>query len=102
MKNKWISVHDKLPGNGVDVIAYYKNVHGYSVQIIGHYMRRWTEESNCDECNDEYSEELDGYFLIEGWYERVNNWDDYDSITVHEGDVTHWMPLPMPPNEDEA
>ena len=49
-----------------------------------------------DECECEYSEEDDEYYLCEGWYEVIKNLDDYNSVPV-EDFVTHWMPLPYPP-----
>ena len=96
----WIRVEDQLPKHGINVIATYKNSVGRDRIIVGHYLERWKEESGCDvDVNDEYSEKLDGYFYKEGWYEQQDNWNDYASITVHEGEVTHWMPLPDPPKE---
>ena len=32
-----------------------------------------------------------------GWYECIDNWDDYTEVAIHEGEPTHWMPLPAPP-----
>jgi len=32
-----------------------------------------------------------------GWYECINNWDDYTEVAIHEGEPSHWMPLPAPP-----
>lgn len=55
---------------------------------------------NCfdDEISCEYDEETDEYYLKEGWYEVIRNWDEYGSAVI--GDfVTHWMPLPEPPKE---
>lgn len=94
---KWISVDDKMPAHGVNVLATYKNEYGKQRFIVGHYVERWKEESYCDDCNDEYSEELDNYYLCEGWYENQENWGDYSSIAVHGGEVSHWMPLPDAP-----
>ena len=31
----------------------------------------------------------------------MNNWDDYASIAVHEGEITHWHAMPECPVEDE-
>ena len=95
---EWISVKDRLPDHGESVLAIYKNDYGRYVQIIGHYFERWKEESGCDDDGyDEYSEELDGYYYCEGWYEQQDNWGDYASIHVHEGHVSHWAVLPDPP-----
>lgn len=96
--SSWINVDDELPEPGVKVLAVFKNRLGNSRRICGHYVSRWTFESNCDdETYDEYSEEKDNYFLCEGWYENIENWGDFSSVYVSEGDVTHWMPLPEAP-----
>ena len=29
--------------------------------------------------------------------ECINNWDDYTEVAIHEGEPSHWMPLPAPP-----
>lgn len=94
---EWFIASEEMPEHGKPVIAYYKNCHGKGRRVIAEYIARWTEESGCDECNDEYSEEKDTYYLCEGWYERVDNWGDFSSIFVGEGEVTHWLPLPSCP-----
>ena len=94
----WIPVTFKLPPHGVNVLATYKNSYGKQRFIVGHYLERWKEESNQDDdAPEEYSEELDNYFYKEGWYEQQDNWDNYGSIAVHQGKVSHWMPLPDAP-----
>jgi len=99
MKQEWISVTDQLPEHGRNVLATYRNDCGMNRIIVGYHFEQWKEESDPDgyECTDEYSEDLDGYYYQEGWYEQQDNWNDYASIYVHEGKVTHWMPLPKPP-----
>ena len=100
---EWISVNDRLPDNGAHVLLCCE-VHGYGGEIVGKYIcDGYYAEANKiiaggfpDECNCEYSEEDDEYYLCEGWYENIKNWDDYNSVTV-EDFVTHWMPLPLPP-----
>lgn len=101
---EWISVKDRLPKSGRTVIATYTNSFGMKRTIIGHHLERFKEESNGEyEANDEYSDELDNYFYKEGWYEQLDNWDEYGSVAVYMGNVTHWMPLPSPPaTEAEA
>ena len=94
----WISVKDRMPEHGRKVIATYRNSLDKKRTIIGCFIERWKEECGCDsEDNYEYSEEKDEYFLCEGWYEQQDNWNDYASIFVHEGTVTHWMPEPQGP-----
>ena len=100
---EWISVKDRLPENGAHVLLCCE-MRGYGGEIAGKYIcDGYYAEANKiiaggfpDECNCEYSEEDDEYYLCEGWYEVIKNWDDYNSVTV-EDSVTHWMPLPQPP-----
>lgn len=103
----WISVEDRPPESGKHVFAtceirslsghkkryvceaYYAKDHSISV---GSYPED-------DDCYD-YSEEDDEYYLKEGWYEVIHNWDEFGSVPI--GDfVTHWMPLPEPHKEEE-
>lgn len=95
----WISVFDKLPDAGKKVLATFKNRHGKRRTICGHHVPRWTIESGCDDddVHDEYNEEKDAYYLCQGWYENIENWGDFTSVHVCEGEVTHWMPLPDAP-----
>ena len=100
---EWISVKDRLPENGVHVLLCCE-MPRYGGEIAGKYVcDGYYAEANKiiaggfpDECNCEYSEEDDEYYLCEGWYENIKNWDDYNSVAV-EDSVTHWMPLPEPP-----
>ena len=100
---EWISVKDRLPENGVHVLLCCE-MHRYGGEIAGKYIcDGYYAEANKiiaggfpDDCDCEYSEEDDEYYLCEGWYEVIKNWGDYNSVTV-EDSVTHWMPLPEPP-----
>ena len=101
---EWISVEDRLPEVGRNVLAYYINVLGKYRIVKGYYAAKYTIESvndewSSDEVNDEYCEERDQYYLQEGWYEALDNWEEFSSIVISNGDVTHWMPLPAPPHE---
>ena len=97
---EWISVKDRLPENGVHVLLCCE-IHRYGGEIAGKYVcDGYYAEANKiiaggfpDDCNCEYSEEDDEYYLCEGWYEVIKNWDDYNSVAV-EDFVTHGMPLP--------
>ena len=94
---EWISVKDRLPENGVHVLLCCE-IHRCDGEIAGKYVcdGYYAEANMLIAREDEYSKEDDEYYLCEGWYEVIKNWDAYTSVPV-EDFVTHWMPLPEPP-----
>lgn len=88
---EWISVKDHLPPSGKHVLVEtdkYECVAFYAERFsvsVGYYTD--------DEIDCEYNEDLDEYFLAEGWYEVVHNWEEYSSITI-EDEVIGWTELP--------
>ncbi len=103
----WISVDDAMPESGKNVLAYYVNRLGKYRIVKAYYAGKYSIESafsewTSDEINDEYSEEKEQYYLKVGWYECLDNWEDYSSIVISNGEVTHWMPLPNPPLQKNA
>jgi hypothetical protein len=41
----------------------------------------------------------DTFYVPEGWYECIDNWDDFTSILINEGVIDYVMPLPKPPED---
>ena len=105
-KQEWISVEERLPESGVLCLLCcdVKRYDGTHRQYVcdGFHAERFKEEcySADDECVTEYNEETDEYYLHEGWYEEINNWDEYSSIAIDDT-VTHWMPLPEAPTKGD-
>jgi len=99
----WINVDEQLPETGRKVLAHYKNAVGKSRVVIAQWIERYSVESSYDdECNDEYHEENDAYYLKKGWYECIDNWDDFSLIAINEGEVCEWQPLPSAPMNQES
>jgi hypothetical protein len=76
---QWIKVEDKLPENDEDVLIYHSadshiTVGFFEVDNVSYYI------------------ESDGskFYTDDGWETEIP-W-------AQKGPVTHWMPLPIPPN----
>jgi hypothetical protein len=93
----WISVSQQMPPVSRGVLAFYKNVLGHGRIIRAEWIPAKTIVADTDDQQSEYDEATDEFYVPEGWYEKINNWDDYSSVFVREGTITHWMPLPASP-----
>lgn len=85
------------------MLLAYRNSLGKWRRVIAFYAPKLAIEQNdygSDWC--EYDEVGDRYFLPEGWYECIENWDDYSSVHMSGVEPTHWMPLPPAPGKEEA
>lgn len=105
LRPRWIPVTERLPDTEDPVLAYCKYgtcKGGYVCSAF--YVAPGTYEEDSDfswdyEALGDYNEEKDSYEIPAGWYERIHNWDDYGSVRIY-GNVTHWMPLPEPPESE--
>lgn len=102
---QWIPVTpETMPESGVNVwlCCERRRCDGtiYRYVCDGEYIAKHTEivGSIGDDIAVEYDEETDEFYLSEGFYERINNWDEYSSVVISDY-VTHWMPLPQPPRK---
>lgn len=100
--NEWISVEDRLPDAEEEVRLCCVTSWGYRYQCQGFYVPPGTRRDDSDYswdwvCCEEYDEESDDYLVNPGWYECIHNWYDYSACGIKDK-VTHWMPLPAPPD----
>ena len=103
--DNWISVKDRLPESGEHILAccemdsIYGGKKRYVCDAFHAEYKSIEAIGDCDlDCD--YDEETDEYYFPEGWYEVIKNWDEYSCILMDDT-VTHWMPLPDPPEEVE-
>ena len=91
---------ERLPEPHTKVIAHYLNNLENSRTILAEWVPAKSRTDDCLVGDDfaEYDEEADEYYWPEGWYESIENWDDYGAVFVHEGVITHWQPLPRGPH----
>lgn len=94
----WVPVAERMPPPGSVVLVAYRNQLGHWRRIRAEWVPAKTQEADIDNEQGEYDEATDTHYTPEGWYELINNWDDYSSVKVYEGEPSHWMHLPLPPN----
>ena len=96
---RWIPVSQQLPKQNEKVLVTYTNQLGNCRRVIAELVAKHTVEASDDCWGDgaDYDEATDQYYCPAGWYECVENWDELAYLAVHEGEVTHWMPLPESP-----
>lgn len=100
--SEWISVEERLPDSGVHCLisCTVKRIGGTlgHYVCVGYYAERFKHLAYGvdDDCVSEYNEKNDEFYIAEGWYEVIKNWDDYGFVAINDY-VTHWMPLPEAP-----
>ena len=93
-----IPVRQQMPESGRTVLACYTNGAGKVRRIRAAWVAAKSSEASLESEIAEYDEDADCYYDPEGWYEQIDNWDDYSAVAVYQGEITHWMPLPDAPN----
>lgn len=101
----WIPCQERLPETGERVLitCEIRGLYGRKSRYVckGYHVNRYEMESDgdWDEGSDEYKEDDDKYYVLEGWYETIHNWGDYGSVFIDDF-VLAWMPLPEPYREE--
>lgn len=90
---------DENAKSGKKLLLSLVNVAGNRRAIVGFWVEKFTIED--DGGSDEsYVDEKDGtYYWREGWYESLESHDDYSCLYAAQDSITHYMPLPPPPNQ---
>ena len=100
-KDKWTPVEKGTPESGEHCLLTCEIRPGKRYVCDGYFAKAKTikcEDSGETAC--EYDEATDEFYLLEGWYEVIKNWDDFTSIAIQDR-VTHWKPLPEFPEEKD-
>lgn len=105
-QNEWVSVEERLPKAEKEVRLFCITSNGYKYQCQGFYVPPGMHRDDSDyswdwECCEQYDEDSGDYFVNPGWYESVHNWDEYSAFGIADK-VTHWMPLPAPPEKENS
>lgn len=97
-KAAWMPISEAKSGQ--TVLAGYRNSSGkwrtVRAEFIGKFTREHTEECGLD---PDYSEEADTFYWPEGWYERIESWDDFTHLVMHKNPA-HFRPLPKGPSDE--
>lgn len=89
-----MSVSDAMPESGRKVLAFYRNRLGMARMVCAEWVAACTREvTEADDLDGDYDDTADTVYWTEGWYERIDNWDDFSSVAITEGEVTHWADL---------
>jgi len=96
---EWISVNDRMPdvnngGNKEFIVAMYRQSSNDYYVFSAFYLNKMELET------------YDDYEIFSGWHLQLNhdNYDEYFEPVCTNGDanlITHWMPLPQPPKDNE-
>jgi hypothetical protein len=97
--NNWISVKDRLPECEKEVLIVTDN--GIITTAMYEDGKMSTDDSTWNWYDLDYDEDRDEYLIPECWCENKHyNPDEAYNNCVYDK-VTHWMPLPEPPEEVE-
>lgn len=102
---QWIAVSARLPENKVGKYGITEPTVVLCTDGKGWYKAYYVKyhEINCEdmlyEGDADYDEATDSHYWSEGWYECSSENEDTDWALG--AVITHWMPLPKPPAEND-
>jgi hypothetical protein len=98
----WIAVNEAMPSHGKTVLVTFKNSHGKDRITRGFYVEQfkmlWEGDDEPEDCGAELHAESGDYYVPAGWNESGVGAEFFYTI---EGEVTHWMALPLAPSTGE-
>lgn len=89
----WLPIETAPQGKTLLLKCEYKRNPGKGYVCVGHYIEKFTVESNEDTDNCEYNEADDTFYIQPGWYEHQYNWEEYSSIAIDDN-ILGWMIAP--------
>ncbi len=93
----WQSM-DSAPKDGTHIDLHYTNSAGKTRTVHAVYVQKFKEEDDSDQA--EYDEETDCYYTPEGWYEYVDNCDEFCFCKVLSSNtLILWRLRSTPPQE---
>jgi hypothetical protein len=95
MEEEWISVKDRLPEADTPVLIFNDKRILRACYIPKYHINDNDSEYEGDYLD--YDEKNDEYYWPEGWYEC----NYYEEVHFKIDEVTHWRPLPAPPERKE-
>tara|TARA_R110000868_G_scaffold2590_3_gene18598 strand:- start:2629 stop:3081 length:453 start_codon:yes stop_codon:yes gene_type:complete len=97
---QWVPVSERLPPPNQKVLVHYTNAVGKGRTVCGFHCgekERDSEDYGGFEDGGDWSDDGEHFYWPAGWYEEIDNWEDYSAVAICYGEPTHWRPLPEPP-----
>lgn len=94
MNTPWTPAAE-IPDNDRPVLLSVARPTGKPFTVRACYIRRYEIESfdNASECQCEYNEENDMFYIAHGWYELISFWEDWSFIAIDAIPLA-WQELP--------
>ena len=96
VSDEWRTV-ESAPSAKAVLIAYKNRSDKWRIIKAVRYEQFQSEQDFDEYDTAEYCEAKDAYFTPAGWYELIDNWDDFSSVSVNEGKPLFWCDLPTFP-----